>query len=95
MCYQFCDDSPKIPWLFTDSKSQEDRKGMKDQTYPDRETQRNSATEESSSSSIISFDTVLIITLGCGGLLLITVLFYRQQKVSDPQWIFALLKRPG
>ncbi|XP_051767570.1 macrophage colony-stimulating factor 1a isoform X2 [Ctenopharyngodon idella] len=81
--------------LSRDSKSQEDRKGMKDQTHPDRETQRNSATEESSSSSIISFDTVLIITLGCGGLLLITVLFYRQQKVSDPQWIFALLKRPG
>ncbi|XP_058648350.1 macrophage colony-stimulating factor 1a isoform X3 [Onychostoma macrolepis] len=77
--------------LSKDSRSQEDRQEMKDQTHPDRETQRNPATERSSS-TVISFGTVLIITLGCGGLLLITVLFYRQQKVRDTQ---ALLRRPA
>ncbi|XP_018978492.2 uncharacterized protein LOC109109927 isoform X1 [Cyprinus carpio] len=79
--------------LSKDSRSQEDRQEMKDQTHPDRGAQRNPATEQSSS-TIISFGTVLIITLGCGGLLLITVLFYRQQKLSDSQVIFALLRRP-
>ncbi|KTG38455.1 hypothetical protein cypCar_00018176 [Cyprinus carpio] len=78
----------------SNSRSQEDRQEMKDQTHPDRETHRNSATEHSSC-TIISFGTVLIITLVCGGLLLITVLFYKQQKVSDSQFIFALLKRPA
>uniref|UniRef100_A0A8C1BHL8 Colony stimulating factor 1a (macrophage) n=1 Tax=Cyprinus carpio carpio TaxID=630221 RepID=A0A8C1BHL8_CYPCA len=80
--------------LSKNSRSQEDRQEMKDQTHPDRETHRNSATEHSSC-TIISFGTVLIITLVCGGLLLITVLFYKQQKVSDSQFIFALLKRPA
>ncbi|XP_067287645.1 macrophage colony-stimulating factor 1a [Pseudorasbora parva] len=80
--------------LSQDSRSQEDRQGMKDQTHPDSKTKRNSATEQSSI-LIISIGTVLIITLGCGGLLFITLLFYRQQRVSDPQCIFALLKRPA
>ncbi|XP_043108066.1 macrophage colony-stimulating factor 1a [Puntigrus tetrazona] len=75
--------------LSKDRGSQE----MKDQIHPDRENQRNTATEQSSS-AIISFGTVLLVALGCGGLLLITVLFYRQQKVSDSQLIFALLRRP-
>ncbi|XP_052425663.1 uncharacterized protein LOC127968450 isoform X1 [Carassius gibelio] len=79
--------------LRKDSRSQEDRQEMKNQTHPDRETQENPATEQSSS-TIISFGTVLIITLACGGLLLITVLFYRQQKVSVSQVILALLRRP-
>uniref|UniRef100_A0A672RS94 Colony stimulating factor 1a (macrophage) n=1 Tax=Sinocyclocheilus grahami TaxID=75366 RepID=A0A672RS94_SINGR len=79
--------------LRKDSRSQ-DRQEVKDQTHPDRETHWNSATEQSSS-TIISFGTMLIITLGCGELLLMTVLFYRQQKVSDSQFIFALLKRPA
>ncbi|XP_059384766.1 uncharacterized protein LOC132119041 [Carassius carassius] len=60
-------------------RSQEDRQEMKDQTHPDRETHRNSATEQSTR-TIISFGTMLIIILGCGGLLLITVQFYRRQK---------------
>lgn len=67
---------------------------MTDQTRPDRETQRNSTTEQSSILTI-SFGTLLIITLITpGGLLLIIILFYRQQKVSDRQCILALFKRP-
>ncbi|XP_077060415.1 macrophage colony-stimulating factor 1a isoform X1 [Siphateles boraxobius] len=79
--------------LSKDSRSQEDRQGMTDQTHPDREIQRNSTTEQSSILTI-SFGSLLIITLGCGGLLFIILLFYRQQKVSDRQCILALLKRP-
>ncbi|KAI2659220.1 Macrophage colony-stimulating factor 1 [Labeo rohita] len=76
-----------------DSRYQEDRQETKGQTHQYKETEMNSSTEQSSS-TIITFGTVLLITLGCGGLLLVTVLFYRQQRVSDSQFILALLKRP-
>lgn len=66
---------------------------IKDQTDPDGDVHTSSAAEQSSS-TITSFGIVLIIALVCSGLLLITVLFYRQQKVSDKQCIFGLLKRP-
>ncbi|XP_073682387.1 macrophage colony-stimulating factor 1a [Garra rufa] len=79
--------------LSKDSISQDDRQETKDYTHRYRETDRNSSTEQSSS-TIITFGTVFIMTLGCGGLLLLTVLFYRQHRVSDAQLIFALLKRP-
>lgn len=78
-----------MPLIFTDRRSQE----IKDQTDSDRDTHTRSATEQSGG-TITSFGIVLTIALVCGGLLLITVLFYRQQKVSDPQCIFGLLKRP-
>ncbi|XP_051531965.1 uncharacterized protein LOC127427984 isoform X2 [Myxocyprinus asiaticus] len=62
------------------SISQEDRQRMKDQTAKDHPEK---STMSETNSLIIYFGTALTITLVCGGLLLITVLFYRQQKVRD------------
>lgn len=53
---------------------------MKEQTAKDHP--ENSTISETNS-AIISFGTALTFTLVCGGLLLITVLFYRKQKVRD------------
>ncbi|KAI7795213.1 macrophage colony-stimulating factor 1a [Triplophysa rosa] len=74
------------------SRSQEDKQEIHTpEDRQDKGTQRNSTMTETSS-TILFFASALIITLACGGVLLITVLFYRQQKVSDQICLFVLNK---
>ncbi|XP_051967816.1 macrophage colony-stimulating factor 1a [Xyrauchen texanus] len=75
-----------------DSRSQEDRQMMKDQTAKDHP---ENSTMSETNSAIISFGTALTITLVCGGLLLITVLFYRKQKVQDQSCFYGKYQCPN